>query len=61
MRRWLLGSQGLISPWLSNFADFIGRFYKKHPQTNLVAMLLVLAKRMMHDVPESTGRYFVAE
>ena len=50
-------ADGLISPWLSNFADFIGRFYKKHPQTNLVAMLLVLAKRMTHDVPESTDRH----
>eukprot|EP00439_Symbiodinium_sp_Y106_P079741 s783_g18.t1 len=50
-------ADGLISPWLSNFADFIGRFYKRHPHTNLVAMLLVLAKRMTHDVPESTGRH----
>ncbi|CAE7217894.1 THOC2 [Symbiodinium sp. KB8] len=50
-------ADGLISPWLSNFSDFIGRFYKRHPHTNLVAMLLVLAKRMTHDVPESTGRH----
>ncbi|CAE7327190.1 THO2 [Symbiodinium pilosum] len=50
-------ADGLISGWLGNFSEFIGRFYKKHPQTNLVALLLVLSKRMMHDIPESAGRH----
>ncbi|CAK9089862.1 THO complex subunit 2 (Tho2) [Durusdinium trenchii] len=45
-------ADGFLSPWLSNFSDFIGRFYKKHPQTNLVGILTVVARRMMNDIPE---------
>ena len=51
-RAFLNPADGFLSPWLSNFAEFIGRFYKKHPQTNLVGILTAVSRRMMSDLPE---------
>ncbi|CAJ1453719.1 unnamed protein product [Effrenium voratum] len=50
-------ADGFISPWLCNFADFIGRFFKKHPQTNLIGILTVIARRMMNDTETAAGRH----
>ena len=54
-RTFLNPADGFLSPWLSNFAEFIGRFYKKHPQTNLVGILTAVCRRMMSDLPEGAG------
>ncbi|CAE8678153.1 unnamed protein product [Polarella glacialis] len=42
-----------LSPWLTNLAEFVGRFYKKHPQTDLVGLLSVVTKRINSEVPEN--------
>eukprot|EP00931_Biecheleriopsis_adriatica_P053052 TRINITY_DN30988_c0_g1_i1.p1 TRINITY_DN30988_c0_g1~~TRINITY_DN30988_c0_g1_i1.p1 ORF type:complete len:1498 (+),score=350.54 TRINITY_DN30988_c0_g1_i1:53-4546(+) len=41
-----------LSPWLTNLAEFVGRFYKKHSTTDLVGLLSVITKRINSDAPE---------
>merc|ERR1712137_1364088 len=49
-------ADAMIAPWLGNFAEFVGRFFKKHPQADLNGILQVIAKRINSDSPGGEHR-----
>lgn len=55
-RPFLNQGDATVSPWLTNLAEFTGRFYKKHSQTDLVGLLTIITKRINSEVPELNSK-----
>merc|ERR1719316_1060164 len=45
-RSFLNEKDATLSPWLMNLAEFTGRFFKKHPGTDLTGLLTMITKRI---------------
>mmetsp|Transcript_113724 Transcript_113724/g.361381 ORF Transcript_113724/g.361381 Transcript_113724/m.361381 type:complete len:1522 (-) Transcript_113724:89-4654(-) len=45
-RVFLSKSDATYAPWLQNMGEFAGRFFKKHPQTDLHGLLTIITKRI---------------
>lgn len=45
-----------LSAWLTNIGEFAGRFYKKHPATDLVGLLMAIAKRISSELEDKEKR-----
>jgi len=45
-RMFLNQEDAVLSPWLANLGEYVGRFYKKHPGTDMHGLLKVVAKGM---------------
>mmetsp|Transcript_6903 Transcript_6903/g.15059 ORF Transcript_6903/g.15059 Transcript_6903/m.15059 type:complete len:1264 (+) Transcript_6903:96-3887(+) len=45
-RMFLNQADALLNPWLVNLSEFVGRFYKKHPDAELSGVLTVITKRI---------------
>eukprot|EP00930_Biecheleria_cincta_P027293 TRINITY_DN19176_c0_g1_i1.p1 TRINITY_DN19176_c0_g1~~TRINITY_DN19176_c0_g1_i1.p1 ORF type:complete len:1526 (-),score=347.64 TRINITY_DN19176_c0_g1_i1:60-4616(-) len=56
VRPFLNQGDATVSPWLTNIAEFAGRFYKKHSQTDLVGLLTIITKRINSEVPELNSK-----
>jgi len=54
-RKFLNQSDAMLSPWLSNLGEFVGRFYKKHPHTDMNGLLQVVTKRINSEVVADSG------
>merc|ERR1740138_279011 len=51
-RAFLSQADATLSPWLVNLGEFVGRFYKKHPFTDLHGLLTCITKRINSEVAE---------
>jgi len=49
-RPFLNQADATLSSWLVNLGEFVGRFYKKHPHTDLHGLLVNIAKRINSEV-----------
>lgn len=54
-RKFLNQSDAMLSPWLHNLGEFVGRFYKKHPHTDMNGLLQVVTKRINSEVTADNG------
>lgn len=54
-RKFLNQSDAMLSPWLHNLGEFVGRFYKKHPHTDMNGLLQVVTKRINSEVVDDSG------
>eukprot|EP00929_Paragymnodinium_shiwhaense_P030712 TRINITY_DN17359_c0_g1_i2.p1 TRINITY_DN17359_c0_g1~~TRINITY_DN17359_c0_g1_i2.p1 ORF type:complete len:1535 (-),score=523.90 TRINITY_DN17359_c0_g1_i2:108-4712(-) len=55
-RTFLNQEDALMASWLLNLGEFVGRFYKKHPTTDLTGLLSVIAKRINSEVPNGSAK-----
>jgi len=54
-RTFLNPADATLSPWLVNLSEFVGRFYKKHPEAELTGVLTVVAKRVNSEATDPNG------
>eukprot|EP00928_Gymnodinium_smaydae_P056448 TRINITY_DN39834_c0_g1_i1.p1 TRINITY_DN39834_c0_g1~~TRINITY_DN39834_c0_g1_i1.p1 ORF type:complete len:1558 (+),score=409.12 TRINITY_DN39834_c0_g1_i1:147-4820(+) len=45
-RTFLNQADAMLSSWLQNLGEFVGRFYKKHPTTDFNGLLTIITKRI---------------
>lgn len=51
-RPFLNQADATLSSWLVNLGEFVGRFFKKHPNTDLHGLLINVAKRITTEVAQ---------